>query len=144
MGSHTTHIVCLNFIREWCDLKFNVEPELQIFEKTFHTCLMKIRIEISLLSRTITHNPLILTFSVTMRIIFKSIILVNSRRYQSINLAFIQYNYEEFFLEPSSSTILMSLAWTPHLIVNCAVVFAHRTYVHTLLANKKFHSGLLT
>ena len=35
--SHTTHVVCVNFIRK-CGkvLQFNVDPELQIFEKLFH------------------------------------------------------------------------------------------------------------
>ena len=30
LGSHTTHIVCVNFIREWRDLQFNS------FEEIFH------------------------------------------------------------------------------------------------------------
>ena len=34
--SHTTHIMCVNFIREWRDLQFNVDSERQIFEKLFH------------------------------------------------------------------------------------------------------------
>ena len=28
--SHTTHVVCVNFIREWRDLQFNVDSEWQI------------------------------------------------------------------------------------------------------------------
>ena len=31
--SHTTHVVCVNFIREWWDLQFNVNSERQIFAK---------------------------------------------------------------------------------------------------------------
>ena len=34
--SHTTHVVCVNFIREWLDLQFNIDSERQIFEKLFH------------------------------------------------------------------------------------------------------------
>ena len=30
-ASHTTHVVCVNFIREWRDLQFNVDSERQIF-----------------------------------------------------------------------------------------------------------------
>ena len=36
LASHSTHIVCVNFIREWVDLQFNVDSERQIFEKLFH------------------------------------------------------------------------------------------------------------
>ena len=36
LGSHTTHVVCVNFMREWRDLQFNVDSERQIFEKLFH------------------------------------------------------------------------------------------------------------
>ena len=36
LASNTTHIVCVNFMREWRDLQFNVDSELQIFEKLFH------------------------------------------------------------------------------------------------------------
>ena len=35
-ASHTTYVVCVNFIREWRDLQFNVDSERQIFEKFFH------------------------------------------------------------------------------------------------------------
>ena len=35
--SHTTYVVCVNFIHKWCDLQFKVESERQIFfEKLFH------------------------------------------------------------------------------------------------------------
>ena len=34
--SPTTHIVWVNFIREWRDLQFNVDSKQQIFEKLFH------------------------------------------------------------------------------------------------------------
>ena len=33
--SHTTPVVCLNFIRKWRDLQFNVDSERQIFWETF-------------------------------------------------------------------------------------------------------------
>ena len=34
--SHTTHVVCVNFIREWGDIQFKVDSERQIFfEKLF-------------------------------------------------------------------------------------------------------------
>ena len=36
LASHTTHVVCVNFICEWRDLQFNVVSERQIFEKLFH------------------------------------------------------------------------------------------------------------
>ena len=36
LASHTTHVVCVNFIRERWDLQFNVDSERQIFEKLFH------------------------------------------------------------------------------------------------------------
>ena len=31
LASHTTHVVCINFIRDLRDLQFNVDSELQIF-----------------------------------------------------------------------------------------------------------------
>ena len=34
--SHTTYVVCVNFIPEWRDLQFKVDSERQIFEKLFH------------------------------------------------------------------------------------------------------------
>ena len=37
LASHTTHAVCVNFIRNWGDdLHFNVDSERQIFQKLFH------------------------------------------------------------------------------------------------------------
>ena len=36
LATHTTHIVCVNFIRKWWDLQFNVDSEQQIFEKLSH------------------------------------------------------------------------------------------------------------
>ena len=36
LASHTTHVVCVNFIREWLDLQFNVDSGRQIFEKLSH------------------------------------------------------------------------------------------------------------
>ena len=35
LTSHTTHLACINFIREWWDLQINVDSERQIFEKLF-------------------------------------------------------------------------------------------------------------
>ena len=35
LASHTTHVVCVNFICEWRDLQFNVDSERQIFQKLF-------------------------------------------------------------------------------------------------------------
>ena len=35
LASHTTHVVCVNFIRERRDLQFNVDSERQIFWETF-------------------------------------------------------------------------------------------------------------
>ena len=35
--SHTTHVVCFNFIREWRNLQFNVVSERQIFEKLYNS-----------------------------------------------------------------------------------------------------------
>ena len=34
--SHTTYVMCVNFICEWGDLQFKVDSERQIFEKLFH------------------------------------------------------------------------------------------------------------
>ena len=34
--SHTTYIVCVNFIHKWWDLQFKVDFERQIFWETFH------------------------------------------------------------------------------------------------------------
>ena len=36
LASHTTYIVCVNFICKWWDLQFNIDFELQILEKLFH------------------------------------------------------------------------------------------------------------
>ena len=37
LASRTTYVVCVNFIREWRDLQFNIDSEGQIFfEKHFH------------------------------------------------------------------------------------------------------------
>ena len=36
LASHTTYIVCVNFIHKWRDLQFKVVSERQIFEKLFH------------------------------------------------------------------------------------------------------------
>ena len=36
LASHTTYIVCVNFIHEWRLLQFNVDSERQISEKLFH------------------------------------------------------------------------------------------------------------
>ena len=34
--SHTTYVVCVNFIHKWRDLQFKVDSERQIFWETFH------------------------------------------------------------------------------------------------------------
>ena len=34
--SHTTYVVCVNFINKWRDLQFKVDSERQIFWETFH------------------------------------------------------------------------------------------------------------
>ena len=34
--SHTTYVVCVNFIHKWRDLLFKVDSERQIFWETFH------------------------------------------------------------------------------------------------------------
>ena len=34
-ASHSTHVVCVNFICEQWDLQFNIDPKRQIFEKFF-------------------------------------------------------------------------------------------------------------
>ena len=36
IASHTTYVVCVNFIHKWWDLQFTVDSERQIFEKHFH------------------------------------------------------------------------------------------------------------
>ena len=44
LASHTSHVECVNFIREWWDLQFNVDSERQIFKKLFMACLFTLRI----------------------------------------------------------------------------------------------------
>ena len=44
LASHTTHVVCDNFIHEWWDLKFNVVSERQIFENFFMAGLFALRV----------------------------------------------------------------------------------------------------
>ena len=34
--SHTTNVVCVDFIHRWRELQFKVDSELQIFQRTFH------------------------------------------------------------------------------------------------------------
>ena len=34
--SHTTFVVCVNFIHKWRDLQFKVDSEQKIFCETFH------------------------------------------------------------------------------------------------------------
>ena len=36
LDSHTTYIVCVNFIYKWQDLRFKVDFKWQIFWETFH------------------------------------------------------------------------------------------------------------
>ena len=42
--SHTTYVVCVNFIHEWWDLQFKVDSERQIFEKLFMAILFTLRV----------------------------------------------------------------------------------------------------
>ena len=42
--SHTTYVVCVNFIHEWRDLQFKVDSERQIFEKLFMAILFTLRV----------------------------------------------------------------------------------------------------
>ena len=37
--TYTIHVVCVNFVREWWNLQFNVDSERQIFETFFHGSL---------------------------------------------------------------------------------------------------------
>ena len=34
--SHTTYVVCVNFIRDWREVQFSVNSERQILDKLFH------------------------------------------------------------------------------------------------------------
>ena len=36
LASHTTYVVCINFIHKWRDLQFKFDFERQIFEKILH------------------------------------------------------------------------------------------------------------
>ena len=36
LASHTTYVVCVNFIHKWRALQFNVDSQRQIFWETFH------------------------------------------------------------------------------------------------------------
>ena len=40
LASHTTHVVYVNFIREWQQLQFNIGSERQLFEKLFRDNLI--------------------------------------------------------------------------------------------------------
>ena len=44
LASHTTHVVCLEFIQDWRDLHFNVNSYRQIFEKLFMAGLFTPRV----------------------------------------------------------------------------------------------------
>ena len=41
---YTTYVLCVNFIYEWRDLQFNVDPELSIFAKLFMAILFALRV----------------------------------------------------------------------------------------------------
>ena len=41
--SHTTYVVCVNFLHTWRDLQFKVDSEWQIFEKLFMAILFTLR-----------------------------------------------------------------------------------------------------
>ena len=43
--SHTTYVVCVDFIRKWQDLQFKVDSEWQIFWETFHGSFFNLRSE---------------------------------------------------------------------------------------------------
>ena len=40
LASHTTHVMCVNFIRERRDLEFNVDSERQIFLRNFFMAVL--------------------------------------------------------------------------------------------------------
>ena len=42
--SHTTYVVCVNFIHKWRDLQFKVDSERQIFEKLLMANLFTLRV----------------------------------------------------------------------------------------------------
>ena len=42
--SHTTYVVCVNFIHKWWDLQFNVNSERQIFLRNFSWHLITHRV----------------------------------------------------------------------------------------------------
>ena len=45
LASHTTYVVCVNFIHKWRDLQFKVDSERQIFfEKLFMAILFTLRV----------------------------------------------------------------------------------------------------
>ena len=44
LASHTTHVVCVNFIHECWDLQFKVDSERQIFENLFMPILFTRRV----------------------------------------------------------------------------------------------------
>ena len=44
LASHTTHVVCVNFICEWRDLQFNVDSERQILRNFFMAGLFTFRV----------------------------------------------------------------------------------------------------
>ena len=44
LACHTTHVMCVNFMREWRNLQFNVHSERQIFEKLFMAILFTLRV----------------------------------------------------------------------------------------------------
>ena len=44
IASHTTHVVCINFIRKWRDLQFNIDSEREIFENFFLAGLFTLRV----------------------------------------------------------------------------------------------------
>ena len=45
LASHTAHVACVNFIRDWRDLQFNVDSERQISEKLSHgSCIYSLRV----------------------------------------------------------------------------------------------------
>ena len=49
LASHTTYVLCVNFIHKWWDLQFKVDTERQIlFEKLFMAILFTFRVKMKL------------------------------------------------------------------------------------------------
>ena len=62
--SHTTNVVCVNFIHEWRDLQFKVDSERQIFKKHFMALLFTLRVFARNLSAVAEGIPFVFYFDV--------------------------------------------------------------------------------